>query len=83
MQHSQPRHPLYSVAWFEDLFDALDRLHDDVCGLGSGALDDPSALDAEAMAGWLEDIVYTAQETIAELRAIAPAARGSRRELSG
>jgi len=35
------------------------------------------------MAGWLEDIVYTAQETIAELRALAPAARGSRRELSG
>lgn len=72
----QPMPPRYSVAWFEALFDAIDRLHDDVC---AGMLNHPTILAPEAMAGWLQDIVYTAQETIAELRANAPAVDGSRR----
>lgn len=83
MQRNQLAHPLYSVARFEGLFGALGWPHDNVCGLGAGALDTPPAFSAEAMDGWLEDIVCAAQETGAELRAYALAAHGSRRKLSG
>ncbi len=59
----------YTAAWFETVFTALDRLHDALC---SSAPDTVSRLNPEDMAGWLEDIVYTAQEAILEIRARYP-----------
>lgn len=59
----------YDAVWFEALFTALDRLHDDVC---ADRLAPVPAMPFDEMVGWLEDIVYTAKETISELRAAAP-----------
>ena len=57
--------PVYDAAWFEAVFLAVDRLHDT---LSSDSPNTVSRLTPEEMAGWLEDIVYTAQEAILELR---------------
>lgn len=59
----------YSVAWFEALFNALDDLHTDVC---TGRFEVCSPLALDDAAGWLDDIIYTAQEAVSELRARAP-----------
>jgi hypothetical protein len=56
----------YDAAWFEMVFMALDRLHDDV---SAGTPGDVSPLGPAAMVGWLEEIIYTAQEAITEIRA--------------
>jgi hypothetical protein len=56
----------YDAAWFEMVFSALDSLHDAVCADG---LEDNSPMAPAEMVGWLEEIIYTAQETIAELKA--------------
>ncbi len=74
---------VYDAAWFEALFNALDLLHDRVCAesdlsrTGTTAQDGPVntpvlPLDAADMVGWLEDIIYTAQETISEIREKLP-----------
>jgi hypothetical protein len=55
----------FTEAWFETLFKALDRLHDAASGEQSPEL----AIAPAEMMGWLDDIIYTAQETMAELRA--------------
>jgi hypothetical protein len=53
-------------AWFERVFQALDHLHDVV---STGRPDSVSTLAPAEMVGWLEDIIYTAQETVSEIRA--------------
>lgn len=55
----------YDEAWFEMVFAALDRLHDAVC---ANDREDNSPTAPAEMVGWLEEIIYTAQETIAELK---------------
>jgi hypothetical protein len=66
--HIQPRDMLnvrYDAAWFEALFTVLDQLHDQA---SSGCLAANASLPPAEMVGWLEDIIYTAQETIYELQ---------------
>jgi len=60
---------MYDEAWFETVFVALDRLHD---ALSAGYLGTVSRVAPEDMVGWLEDIIYTAQEAIVEIRAQSP-----------
>lgn len=69
VQFNQSTGGAYSVAWFEALFNALDDLHTDVC-TGRFEVCPPLALDDAA--GWLDDIIYTAQEAVSELRTRAP-----------
>jgi hypothetical protein len=57
---------LYDEVWFENVFQALDQLHDD---MSLGCLQTVSPLAAAEMVGWLEDIIYTARETISEIQA--------------
>jgi hypothetical protein len=56
----------YDAAWFEMVFLALDCLHDDVSAVRPGSV---SPLGPAEMVGWLEEIIYTAQEAITEIRA--------------
>lgn len=49
----------------ESMLQTLDRLHEAVV---ADELDEVSSLDAPALIGWLEDIIFTAQETIGELQ---------------
>ena len=55
----------YDTAWFEALFAALDQLHD---AASAGQLGAASPLAVEDMVGWLGDIIYTAEQTIVEIR---------------
>jgi hypothetical protein len=48
----------------ESTLQTLDRLHD---AATVGNLQNVCMVGAPALIGWLEDIIYTAQETIAEL----------------
>jgi hypothetical protein len=48
----------------ESILATLDRLHN---ASADDALETVSAVSAEQLIGWLEDIIYTAQETIQEL----------------
>lgn len=48
----------------EALLDTLDRLHE---AASTGSLSEVSPMTPEQMVGWLEDIVFTAQEAITEL----------------
>ncbi|HVO71322.1 MAG TPA: hypothetical protein VMT24_14830 [Aggregatilineaceae bacterium] len=64
----------YDEAWFETMFMALDRLHD---ALSASCLGTVSCVAPDGMVGWLEDIIYTAQEAIVEIRAQSP---GSKRD---
>ncbi|MCD4685157.1 MAG: hypothetical protein K8S97_04385 [Anaerolineae bacterium] len=59
------RADLFDVVWFETLFAAIDRLHDEASAKNSHAVSRMAPAD---MIGWLEDIIYTAQEAIVELR---------------
>lgn len=49
----------------ESMLQTLDRLHD---ASVAGDLQTTCMMDAPALIGWLEDLIYTAQETIAELQ---------------
>ena len=60
----------YGVEGFEHLFNRLDLLHD----LASeGRLVEATPLNASEVVGWLEDIIFTAEETIREIDARTPA----------
>ncbi len=62
----------YTDAGFERLFKQLDLLHD----LASeGRLVEATPLRASDVIGWLEDIIFTAEETIREIDARTPAFR--------
>jgi hypothetical protein len=54
----------YSEDGMYQLFVQLDKLHD--CA-SEGRLVEVTDLTVEEMRGWLEDIVYTARETIREI----------------
>ena len=58
----------YNDAGFENTFKKLDLLHD----LASeGRLAEATSLRASDVIGWLEDIIFTAEETIREIDARA------------
>ncbi len=57
---------LFTDARFESIFSAIDRLHD---AASSDKLAEVTNLSAEEVIGWLQDIAYTANETIRELKA--------------
>jgi len=59
----------FDEVWFEQVFTALDRLHD---AASAGCSTSSLPVTPELMVGWLEDIIYTAQETIREIRANVP-----------
>lgn len=71
MQHNlypqtlHARASYYDEAWFETIFVALDRLHD---AASQECLTSVSPVAPADMVGWLEDIIYTAQEAIVEIR---------------
>lgn len=52
----------------ETLLETLDRIH---TAASNGTLADETNIDEYELKGWLEDIIYTAQETINELAANA------------
>ena len=59
----------YDEAWFEQMFLALDTLHDAVSAQRPCKVSPVAPTD---MVGWLEDIIYTAQEAIVEIRENVP-----------
>ncbi len=56
---------LFTDARFDSIFSAMDRLHD---AASSGKLAEVTNLSADEVIGWLQDIAYTANETIRELK---------------
>ena len=60
------RTPAFDEQWLERVFTALDALHD---ALSAGCVAAVSPVEPDDMVGWLEDIIYTAQESIVEIRA--------------
>lgn len=60
---------LYTDARFESLFVSLDMLHD---AASEGRISQVTALSKDELIGWLQDIAYTARETIRELEADRP-----------
>ena len=56
---------LFTDARFDSIFSAIDRLHD---AASSGKLAEVTNLSADEVIGWLQDIAYTANETIRELK---------------
>jgi hypothetical protein len=75
-----PADKCYDDEWFEAVFIALDHLHDAV---SVGQPDSISPVIPADMVGWLQDIVYTAQEAIAEIQAKTPGAGLTEAELLG
>jgi len=55
---------LFTQARFESIFNAVDRLHD---AASAEKLSEVTNLTPEEVIGWLQDIVYTANETIQEI----------------
>jgi hypothetical protein len=72
MSHTSPKldftllQVLYTDARFDAMVRALDKLHD---AASEGRVSHVSDLPRHELIGWLEEIVYTAQETIRELEA--------------
>jgi hypothetical protein len=63
--HQQPNiHYLLNDSRLAAAFEALDDLHD---AATEGTLTDHTALNNRELVCWLRDLVYTAQETIAEI----------------
>ena len=54
----------YSAEGMEELFLRIDLLHDYA---SAGRLADATPLSRAELRGWLEDIVYTARETLREM----------------
>ena len=54
----------YSAEGMEELFLRLDLLHDYAA---EGRLEDATALSRADLRGWLEDLIYTARETLREM----------------
>ncbi len=54
----------YSAEGMEDLFLRLDLLHDYA---SAGRLSDVTNLSPADLRGWLEDLIYTARETLREM----------------
>jgi hypothetical protein len=56
----------YSAEGMEELFLRLDLLHDYV---SSGRVDEVTPLSRTELRGWLEELIFTARETLRELDA--------------
>ena len=54
----------YSAEGMEELFLRLDLLHDYA---SNGQLQDVTPLSRTELRGWLEDLIYTARETLREM----------------
>ncbi len=54
----------YSAEGMEELFLRLDLLHDYA---SAGRLPEVSPLSRAELRGWLEDVIYTARETLREM----------------
>ena len=54
----------YSAEGMEELFLRLDLLHDYAA---AGRLEDATALSCVDLRGWLEELIYTARETLREM----------------
>lgn len=54
----------YSAEGMEELFVRLDLLHDYAA---AGRLHDVTSLSLAELRGWLEDMMYTARETLREM----------------
>lgn len=54
-------------AHFEALLQVMDALHD---AAAVGTLNDVSPLSKRDVIGWLDDIIFTAEETIRELQGL-------------
>jgi hypothetical protein len=54
----------YSAEGMEELFLRLDLLHDYAA---AGRLHDATALSRAELRGWLEELIYTARETLREM----------------
>lgn len=54
----------YSAEGMEELFLRLDLLHDYA---SSGRLDEVTPLSRTELRGWLQEIIFTARETLREL----------------
>ncbi|NJK80548.1 MAG: hypothetical protein HC876_00065 [Chloroflexaceae bacterium] len=57
-------HSIYDTATMEALFACIDRLHDYAA---AGRLHEVTTLSTEELQGWLEDLIYTARETLHEM----------------
>jgi hypothetical protein len=55
---------LFTDAGLAAVFEAFDDLH---TAASEGQIHEITALDKQELLGWLQDLVYTAQETIVEL----------------
>lgn len=60
-------HDAYSAKGMEELFLRLDRLHDYAA---AGQLAQMTSLSRAELQGWLEELIYTARETLAEMGAV-------------
>ena len=54
----------YSAEGMEELFLRLDLLHDYAA---AGRLEDATPLSPAELRGWLEELIYTARETLREM----------------
>ena len=54
----------YSAEGMEELFLRLDLLHDYA---SAGRLRDVTTLSRDELRGWLEELIYTARETLREM----------------
>jgi hypothetical protein len=61
------RHDDYSAQTMEELFVRLDRLHDYAA---AGRLEDVTSLSRAELQGWLEELIYTARETLHEMGSV-------------
>ncbi len=55
----------YSAEGMEELFLRLDLLHDYA---SNGRLDEATPLSRAELQGWLEEIIFTARETLREMK---------------
>ena len=54
----------YSAEGMEEIFQRLDLLHDYV---SAGRLHDATPLSRSELRGWLEELIFTARETLREM----------------
>jgi hypothetical protein len=60
-----PKRPNVQTEHFERMLAILDRLHD---AAFKQELSKITTLDAEAVIGWLDDVMFVCEETIKELK---------------
>lgn len=70
MIHTQfNRDFLLTDAGLAAVYEAFDELHDAV---SEGQIQEMTPLDRRELLGWLRELVFTAQETIAEIEKVNP-----------